>query len=403
MSVTATPMADAIVPLEVESREATQATSPARGRAPARFLQMVMSSLAVWVLYVPYHTLLRTLGPRRGLAWSRWFARLHWLLTFVGAQYAVRRNLARFHHLFDTQLSVSTLLRKHLEMKHECFARVRVYSMHGPENCLHDISWETTRVGFSEQSDTYDPGSGVIVVGFHFGFFQMSLEVIPLILPGCNPMPVINGVAECADKTAPSISRIALRKSLNANQRSGLPILYLDTHAALLRLSRFLRQGGSVVIAADGMLAHEFIEVPFLDGTLQVPNGWARLAAMTRTRVVVLCDSEIDRHRRRAWVFDTVGTVGQSEQAVRSALAESIRVLDSMIRQAPWAWHPWQRLRRSDTGASPRYYLTPFGQASYTLPQVEQHSSTSAECGERSLREAGELSADISQGPVDNQ
>lgn len=45
------------------------------------------------------------------------------------------------HPYFDTKLSVSQILRRHLLLKHECFARVRVYSMHAANNPQNDIPW----------------------------------------------------------------------------------------------------------------------------------------------------------------------------------------------------------------------------------------------------------------------
>src|SRR5215213_2396164 len=100
-----------------------------------------IASAAIWFLYVPHYAMLRLLGPRFGMYWVRIAANAHWLLTFVGAQRSARRSLEKFYPLLGTKLSVSQLLRRHLHLKHECFARVRVYSLQATERRLSDISW----------------------------------------------------------------------------------------------------------------------------------------------------------------------------------------------------------------------------------------------------------------------
>src|SRR5215211_609349 len=102
-----------------------------------------IASVAIWFLYVPHYAILRLLGPHFGMYWVRIAANAHWLLTFVGAQSSARRSLEKFYPLLGTKLSVSQLLRRHLHLKHECFARVRVYSLQATERRLSDISWRS--------------------------------------------------------------------------------------------------------------------------------------------------------------------------------------------------------------------------------------------------------------------
>src|SRR3982750_1180278 len=80
-----------------------------------------IASAAIWFLYVPHYAILCLLGRRYGMYWVRIAANAHWLLTFLGAQRAARRSFERFCPLLGTKLSVSQLLRRHLELKHECF------------------------------------------------------------------------------------------------------------------------------------------------------------------------------------------------------------------------------------------------------------------------------------------
>jgi lauroyl/myristoyl acyltransferase len=365
------------LPLTYGAVDAPRSESAARTRLrrTARSIRGASVSAAVWILYVPHYTLLRLLGPRRGLLWARVAARVHWLLTFVGAQRAARTSLALLKPVFDTELSVSAIMRKHLEMKHECFARVRVYGLHGAKSTWDDIHWTTDPNTAQRHAKRRSCGRGLIIVGFHFGFFEMSATALSHILPGCNPLQLRSGTAHCLEETGPTVARIAVRKALDADRRSNAPICYIDARTSMLHLCRLLRNGGCVAIAADGMLSQDFVEVPFLDGTLRVASGWARLAAITGSDVLVLCDTEVDRHERHVWMCDHVQCREDADVAARMAVAEAIRTLDDMIRRQPWAWHPWGRLRRAiaDNG-KPRYELAQFRHVPTWMIQKEQYA-----------------------------
>src|SRR5882757_10343425 len=128
-----------------------------------------VASAAIWFLYVPHYTVLCLLGPRYGMFWVRIAANAHWLLTFVGAQRSARRSLKKLYPLLGTKLSVTQLLRRHLELKHECFARVRVYSLHGAESRLDDIRWRANPGCESAIPKMDGRERGLVVVGYHFG------------------------------------------------------------------------------------------------------------------------------------------------------------------------------------------------------------------------------------------
>ncbi len=323
-----------------------------------------LTSVAVWVLYVPHYAVLKVIGPRYGLVWVRMVARLHYLLTFVGAQRATRQVLTQMHRYFDTKLSISEILRKHLEMKHECFARVRVYNMHGATTLPKDIHWEINQDSPAGLPQMEGRTHGLVMIGFHFGFFQMATPALSQSIPGCNPIQLRLSNVRHTEVAIPTIERLASRKAFQANLRSEAAILYVGANIPLFDLYCILRDGGSVLVAADGMLADHYVEVPFLDGMLRVPTGWARLAAITQSDVLIVCDQEIDRHRRDSWLFDHVQCRGNSEAAAYRAVTETFQVLERMIRQQPWGWHPWQRLRCQIGADGIRHYeLQPYGRS----------------------------------------
>jgi lauroyl/myristoyl acyltransferase len=361
----------AIVPEQIEIAARTEADVPNQPapNPPAAIAPHFLSatrkyiaSAAVWLLYVPHYAILWTLGPRLGLAWVRLAANVHWLLTFLGAQRSTRRSLEKMHPLLGTNLSVSAILRRHLEMKHECFARVRVYNLHGAENRLADILWKPHPSCLQDIPTIESRDCGLVVVGYHFGLFQLSATALSQLVPGCNPVQLRYRIARCVEDAMSPIARLVMRRAIEADRRSGAPIFYIDSDTSLLPLFRLLRTSGSLSLAADGMFAEDFVEVPFFDGTIRVPNGWARLAASTRSEIVFLYDTQTDAHHREAWFYNQGAAQDTSAAAAYRAVADAIRVLEIAIRCEPWSWHPWQRLRwESAPDGSPRYYLRQFG------------------------------------------
>lgn len=331
-------------------------------RSIAFRVRMLLTSCAVWVLYVPHYSVLWLLGPRYGMAWVRVAARVHWLLTFFGTQRNTRQRLEELAPFFTCRESVSQILLKHLELKHECFARVRVYNLHGKSSQRTDIHWQVSPRCLDAVPQAEGRVRGLILVGFHFGSFQMSTTALSQVLPGCNPVQLRFLHAQSADQTASPVARLALRKAMEADKRSGAQIFYVDTNTNVMPMLRLLREGGCIGVAADGMLADEFVEVPFLDGMLRIPSGWARLAALTHAEISVLADKEINR-RSRELIFDgQVRCDDRSPESIQAALTEVARILERLICEEPWGWHPWQRLRREvNTDGVPHYFLQQFG------------------------------------------
>ncbi len=243
-----------------------------------------MASVAIWTLYVPHHSVLWLLGPRWGFIWVRIAATIHWSLTFVGAQRPTRRALEQVYPQLGTNLSISQLLRRHLQMKHECFAWVRVYGLHGAKSDT-SVRWRVAPECSSTKADIEAHEHGLIFVGYHFGYYQLCAAALSQMIPGCNPVQLRHRIARCAEHAMSPVARLVMYQAIKADRRSGAPIFYFDRETSLRRLYRLLRGGGTLTIAADGMSADDFVDVPFLDGTLRVPIGWARLAAATSSEV----------------------------------------------------------------------------------------------------------------------
>lgn len=333
----------------------------ASARRSAGWLDTAIASIGVWLLYVPHYTALRLLTPRYGLAWARFVARVHWLVTFVGVHRDARRNLAALHPRFRGGASVSTILRRHLEMKHECFARVRVYHQHGArageasgqDAFSIDVAEEcATALEAARRSE-----QGLVIVGFHVNHFEMVSALLQENLPERSPLQVKLRRAHNIDHATSYVASLATDHAAEADRLARAPVFYLDESGSVLPLVRVLRKGGTLALAADGAYAKDFIDAPFFDGTLRVSTGWARLAAMTKSRVLVMLDTAAPDRRggRRLMAFDHVQPDGTSEDAVRATVEGAIKVLEEAIAREPWGWHPWQRL--GDRGGK-RYELT---------------------------------------------
>jgi Bacterial lipid A biosynthesis acyltransferase len=299
------------------------------------------------MLYVPHLAILQMLGPRFGPSWARCMGRLHWLLSFLGVQREIRKTLENSHPCLRTNHSVSIIVRKHLELKHECFARLKLFNAPQTSAARSTLVWEVDQKSAKCFCEMNSSDKGLVLVGYHYGFFRLSATALPEIFPGCDAVHVSHRAAHYAGETFNAVAQLALRKTFMADQRSGVQIHYVAQDSSVIRLHRLLAAGGTVGMAADGVFAKDFLDVPFLGGKLRMPCGWARLAAATRSNVLILLDTELDRRRRRVWLFDHVQLHSDSsDEAIYRAVAESARILEGFVRREPWSWHPWQRLRR---------------------------------------------------------
>ena len=307
-------------------------------------LRKLALSAAVWMLYVPHLAILKLLGPRFGALWARGLARLHWLLTFLGAQRSVRNILRAVHPQLQTDLSLSSIVRKHLELKHECFARFKLFNRPA-EGSSGELTWELDSNMRAKFERAKSSGKGLIIVGYHFGFFRLSASAMPHTFPSSSVVFVKHRFAHYMGHTVAAIADMALQKAFLADKRTGARIHYVDPGSSLVRIYRMLLAGETIALAADGAFARDFVDVPFLGGKLRMPCGWARVAAATGANVLILLDTKVDHRRRRIWIFDHVQVTDKSTEAIYRAVAESARILETFVRREPWAWHPWQRLR----------------------------------------------------------
>lgn len=324
-------------------------------------VQTLGLSAALWTLYVPHHLLLRALGPRLGMAWVYCAAHIHWALSFVGAQRPARESLAAMAPHFQTRLSVSQILRRHLLMKHQCFARARVYSVKANADSQQRLRW-TCNEQCRDALPRPDRKEGMIVVGYHFNYYQSFAAGLADYFPGVDLVQLRYKTWRCVERAASPITRLAMRKAIDADRRAHARVFYIDDFEAIVDLYRLLRGGGVAAVTADGGAASDYVDVRFFDGTFRAPAGWAKLAAATNSSVLLACDRDADERTRDGRFYDHVDCSKSGGSSPEEAVAAAIRVLEQMIREEPWGWHPWQRLRVDvGTDGARRYSLKQYG------------------------------------------
>ena len=156
------------------------------------------------------------------------------------------------------------------------------------------------------------------------------------------------------------VAEVAMNRAIEADRKSGAPIFYIDDEKSVRPLLRMLRSGRSVAVAADGTYSSDFIDAPFFDGTLRVSTGWARLAAMARARLIFVTDKPTDDPTSRELLInDALQCHDSSEASIQRVVTGAASLLEEAIKNDPWGWHPWQRLRSTiDDLGERRYELT---------------------------------------------
>jgi len=344
-------------PVEPPVADPAPESSPEmRSRPPWR---RGLASIPVWLIYVPNLLILKLIGPHWAIVWSRQTARVHYWLTFIGSQRATLRAIRQVHSSLNTSFSPRQVLQKHLVMKHEYFVRLRLIALGLSTDGCEGLEWlcsETDKAKFQSKTDDT---KGLMIVGFHFGFFRLSVMTIPDFFPGCEVLHASRRIAHYAQETSESVARFALQSALDVDREAGKPIFRLQNGISPIELFSLLRSGATVAVAADGMFSSEFVEVPFLDGVLRLPTGWARLAAISEAEVVVLSDGDDGSTSRMAYVDDSIPPFQDVEEEVHAAVSQTARILENLIQQQPWGWHPWRRLRwELDEKSIPHYWLT---------------------------------------------
>ena len=311
-------------------------------RSPLAALRRLVITFGIWYLYVPHLAVMRLVGPAVAVRLTRVMAWMHWLLTFAGGQKAALRAIERNRPYFETKLSTRTILRKYLETKHHHFV---VWNLCATPR---GRAWvERTCTAF-EGRETFEKARtesrGLLVLGYHFGSGRM-LSITQARQYGQDAYEIAHRPETYGRDTMSYVARLAYDKAAEADEKSGLQHIFLSPGTPPLSAIRHLRKGHIVGIVGDGFMAGQFIDVPFLGGTMRFPIGVARLAAMAGCSIVPMFGlvDGVDRHHVVA--HEPIRIEGDTPEEVERVMRACAAVLESYVRRYPWAWWIWHRLK----------------------------------------------------------
>jgi lauroyl/myristoyl acyltransferase len=325
--------------------ETPQSESPAAPAAPPRKkrgIKQLVFSLGVWYLYVPHLAMLRLIGPRWAFRVTRALAWLHWALTFGGRHSAARRAMQRNRHCFETSLPMTTIMRRYFATKYHHFTALHMASTKAGRDFIERTCRELSGKEYFYQAR--EKGKGIIILAFHFGSGRM-MTISLTQRYGEVAHEVIFRPEAYGAGTMGWAAKIAYEKTLEADEKSGLSHIYISPNSPPLSIIRHLRKGNTVAIAGDGFMASQFIDVPFLAGTMRFPTGVARIAAMTGAPIVMLFGLSEGLEQHYVIVHPPVECSADTPEAIETTMRQCTGVLEAYIKQNPWAWWIWHRIK----------------------------------------------------------
>jgi lauroyl/myristoyl acyltransferase len=273
---------------------------------------------------------------------ARLMAWIHWSLTFFGAQKDTLRAIQRLRPELETQLSARTILRKYLENKHHHF----VMWFLAPTRRGRAFVGKTCRaVDGNDLGDAaLAEGKGLIGLGYHFGTGRMMMMSLARIY-GKDTFEIIYRTETYLQSVLPSVARLAYRLTLANDEKCGLNTIYMTPSAAPLSIIRHLRKGHVLGMAGDGFVASQFVEVPFLGGTMRFPTGVARLAALTGAPIVPIFGLLEGLESHRIIMHPAIYCENDTPEAIEETVRACTQILEWYVRRYPWAWWIWHRLQ----------------------------------------------------------
>lgn len=311
-------------------------------------LGKTVRTIAVGYLYFPHVWLIRGLGPRCAVLLSRFLAWGYWLGTLIGAERRTRRALEATQPRLESQLPLSTIMRRYLETKLQNFAEWHVYPTKRGRRYVEQTY--ATIDGREHLDAARSEGRGVILLYFHFGLIKMAFPALKA--HGFDVAQHLHRAKTYSGSTFDWMAKAAVRRLEAEDEASGLKHFYHRPIQSFVTLARYLRKGGLLGINADGMMGDQFVEVPFLGGTIELPAGPAQLAAQSGAPVVPMFVLNEGMYRHRLVLLEPIDLRDRTPEAIGEATAAFAAILDQFVRKYPWAWWTWRRLRleRKDNG-----------------------------------------------------
>ena len=304
-------------------------------------LGKTLRTIAVGYLYYPHVWLIRALGPRLAVLLTRFLAWTLWLTTLAGAQRRMRAVLTAMRPQFATDLSTRAIMRRYLETKLQNFAEWHGYPTRRGRRYV-ERTYGTIE-GREHLEAAQAEGKGVILLYYHFGPLKMAFPALKA--QGFDAAQHLFRGTTYAGSTFDWMAQAAVRRLEADDEASGLKHFYHQPMRSLITLVRYLGRGGLLGINADGMMGDSFVEVPFFDGTIELPTGPAQLAAHSGAPVVPMFVLLDGLYRHRLVLLEPIRVADRTEHSAREATAQFASILEKYVRRYPWAWWTWRRMR----------------------------------------------------------
>ena len=311
-------------------------------------VQRAIRSAAVWYLYFPQLWMLKRIGPRPAILLTRAFAYAHWMMTLAGIEGRTRRAMRRaFPAMSNGELNRQLL--RHLIVKYQNFVEWHLYGTPRGKKFVAE-TYRLPEEGRRKLEDVLSRKRGVLALVFHYGFGKMTWA--GLNEAGYTTYQHLFRGATYAGSTYPWVAKAALEAQTRSDRDSGLGIIYQRPNLTYVLLVRHLRRNEIVGMAADGMMGTEFVDAPFLDGTMPYPTGAARAASATGTEIVPIFILPKGVFGHEIFVESSIPAPTSSPESVAEAVKAYVAVLDRYVRRHPYAWWTWRRLdaSRGDDG-----------------------------------------------------
>jgi KDO2-lipid IV(A) lauroyltransferase len=253
--------------------------------------------------------------------------------------------MARVWPELDSNVSLVTALRRHLETKHQYFVEWNVY----PTARGRRYTARTARsiVGREHLDAALARGRGAVVLSHHFGMFR--LNVTALCEAGYPVCSIVLRGSDYAGQTHDAVAEAIVRRKIVVDKSMGSSI-YLRRGAVFGQMVAILRRNQVLGIAADGMASGHFVDVAFLGGRIALPAGPAWLALRSGAAIVPMLSVLEGLAHHKIVIHPALYCQGRSRQAVVDLVRAYATILDDYTRRYPWAWWSWRRL---DIGRDP--------------------------------------------------
>lgn len=315
----------------------------------------VLLSLVLWSLYIPYVSLLRSMGPRPAILLTRMTSFLHWFFCLAGACRRTRREMVKVLPEIRPDLDLLKVLRQYIILKQQHF--VQWYSSSSPLWRSFLRTYCSRLEGKEHLDQALERGRGAIVVFFHFGMARMN--ILALAQNGYDCVFHEIPFTRYREKVYPWVARAIMNRENEVQEASGRKAILHHSGETLRALSEALSQNAIIVLMGDGMAASRLVELPFLNGRMPFPTGPARLAALTGAGIVCVFSILEGLFRHRFVVHPAIYCSQSSSEAIETTVQAYVATFENYVRRYPWAWWSWRRLElQPEPDGSKRFVFT---------------------------------------------